>query len=71
MKDNYRKSENEGDVGLPSIILYCMLIEGVLTSNRYVPIEEATYGVVLFLFVHLYKNSLEYNSDNNAKLMDY
>ena len=26
MKDNYRKSENEKDVGLPSVILYCMLI---------------------------------------------
>ena len=25
MKDNYRKSENEKDVGLPSVILYCML----------------------------------------------
>ena len=25
MKDNYRKSENEKDVGLPSAILYLML----------------------------------------------
>ena len=71
MKDNYRKSENEKDVGLPSVISYCMLNKGRLTSNRYVPIEEATYGVASFLFFHLYKNSLEYISDNNAKLMSY
>lgn len=71
MKDNYRKSENEGDVGLPSIILYCMLIEGVLTSNRYVPIEDTTYYVVLFLFVYLYKNSVENILDTNAKLKCY